>query len=544
MHPPRSIFTGISSTPESAHPESRRPSTPAIYEPLHRGAEAAKPPTPREHKPSAPSSLEAPWTTNPPADPSKPRRSSVSATANRSEAPRAADAARTPPAAVAGKKRSGVHDDAAVPPRQVSSEPLHKRRRVNRSRHSLDLFSLGRSAQLKDGGQPPSPLFFSHSRRTRPHLPARFSSSEAAARMLSKTRNEDSGIKTVALARGTFSGLSPPGPTSATSGRNSERSSLPPTTSPDARDRSDPLRLLGSVGIVELLEQDNRPTFIVDTGDGSSHAPAATGLQIVFANSALRASPQTWDLVVGKLSHQAGDDPAAHASTQFRDWLLSTVIEGESLDVNPPPVEHGGIIWSCYTLRKRLRVVSGAVPSPTASSIQSTSASNKFGVSSPSGFTPSTGRVPSVTSALEPQDYFGSTVPITLEASDQDPMPEPRSNSSYDLPESDDVTSHPFQKPGKLDLPPLEGLSSFTNECVLRAHAAGDIDPFHREQSPTQEPDIGFFDWTRLSMSPSLPRHIQFARSVDWASTPLGAIEYWSNDLRAMCNLIMLVCTH
>ncbi|KAI1527835.1 BaeS Signal transduction histidine kinase [Pyrenophora tritici-repentis] len=50
---------------------------------------------------------------------------------------------------------------------------------------------------------------------------------------------------------------------------------------------------------------------------------------------------------------------------------------------------------------------------------------------------------------------------------------------------------------------------------------------------------MGFFDWTRLAVSPSLPRHIQFARSIDWASTPLGPIEYWSNDLRAMCNLIM-----
>jgi PAS domain S-box-containing protein len=51
--------------------------------------------------------------------------------------------------------------------------------------------------------------------------------------------------------------------------------------------------------------------------------------------------------------------------------------------------------------------------------------------------------------------------------------------------------------------------------------------------------DIGFFDWTRLSITASLPRHIHFARSIDWASTPLGPIEFWSNDLRAMCNLIM-----
>jgi hypothetical protein len=76
---------------------------------------------------------------------------------------------------------------------------------------------------------------------------------------------------------------------------------------------------------------------------------------------------------------------------------------------------------------------------------------------------------------------------------------------------------------------------------VLRAHAAGDVDAFNRNTNPslTPEHEVGFFDWTRLALSPSLPRHIQFARSIDWASTPLGPIEFWSNDLRAMCNLIM-----
>lgn len=96
-------------------------------------------------------------------------------------------------------------------------------------------------------------------------------------------------------------------------------------------------------------------------------------------------------------------------------------------------------------------------------------------------------------------------------------------------------------KPSQIDISSAEESSSFANECVLRAHTAGDVDPFHRETNAHRDDhhDMGFFDWTRLAMSPSLPRHIQFARSIDWASTPLGPIEYWSNDLRAMCNLIM-----
>lgn len=73
------------------------------------------------------------------------------------------------------------------------------------------------------------------------------------------------------------------------------------------------------------------------------------------------------------------------------------------------------------------------------------------------------------------------------------------------------------------------------NEAILSAAAAGQVDHFDMTSQPTQ----GFFDWTRMQNTAALPPHIQFARSVDWASTALGPIEEWSSDLRSMCNLIM-----
>jgi hypothetical protein len=538
--PPRSIFTGRRANPGAAEaPESRRLSTPEYHEALNTGS-ASTPSTP----------LEYPQTRPVPA-PSWPLKSpSVPGDNSAGWQPRDLGALKTPPAtAVAGRKRaSGIHDDAAASrsdPRTPASEPLLKRRRVSRSRHSLDHFpSRSDAALLTDGEQPPSPLFFSHSRRARPHLPARFSSSEAAARMLSKTRNEESGIKTVTLPRGYYSGLSPPGPTSAASGRSSERSSLPrTTTSPDGRDRNDPLRMLGSVGVVELLEQDTRPTFVVDIGDSTQYASGTSSLHILFANSALRSTSSTWELVAGRPSDVSPDELGAHASSQFRGWLLSTVIQGESLDLNPPPVEHGGIVWSCYTLRKRLRVVSGAAPTSAVSSIPSTSASNDFGIPSSSSRASASRMDISITPAQEPEDYFGGApVPTVAEHVEQG-APSQASLADQIQPQTSDILAGPFSKADKLELPSLEGHPSFTNECVLRAHAAGDIDAFHRPRSPSpsREHDVGFFDWTRLSLSSSLPRHIQFARSIDWASTPLGPIELWSNDLRAMCNLIMSV---
>jgi hypothetical protein len=86
------------------------------------------------------------------------------------------------------------------------------------------------------------------------------------------------------------------------------------------------------------------------------------------------------------------------------------------------------------------------------------------------------------------------------------------------------------------DLSILNSHPSLANECVLSAHvAAGSVDSF----GSTNQEDIGFFDWTRLPYSDNLPRHIKFARSIDWSQTGLGPIELWPADLRQMCNLIM-----
>lgn len=359
--------------------------------------------------------------------------------------------------------------------------------------------------------------------------------------MLSKTRGEDGGIKTVTLARGTFSGVSPTGTTSVTSGRTSERSSIPRTSSPDARERSDPLKLLASVGVVELLEHDTRPTLIFDLGDYANYAVDPSVPQILFSNNALRSDASIWELVAGKSPEYLADEAASHTTKQFRSWLLATATQGDESDGNPNQIEHSGIVWSCYTLRKRFRIVSGATSSMTAAEIPSTSAPIEFAIPSTLSMGHLSGRIMDTSSsnqAIEQQDYFGAPAVEEIEAKNalttmaHNHMNNTASNSSN--------SSGPTAKPGHLTLPSIED-TVFTNACVLRAHSAGDVDSFHREPKAVQDHDMGFFDWTRLALSPSLPRHIQFARAIDWASTPLGPIEYWSNDLRAMCNLIMYV---
>jgi len=546
MWEPRSIFTGNdTATALDSTQAQRSTDTGQDRESLVKTPNTPDPPYPLDPLSNLPDLL-PPWTPKSPLahrDWIKHLGSAPSLHGSRRDSGKLV--ASTPPATLGTKRPPPLFTNTPPASRHPdsASEPLHKRRKVlSRSRYALRHADFTKSAQFRHDNQPPSPLFFS-SRSTRPQLPARFSSSEAAARMLSKT-HEDSGIKTVTLARGTFSGLSPPGPPTGPGARSSERSSLARTASPDSRDKSDPLRLLGSVSIAELLEQDGRPTFIVDMGDFANYTPETSPLQILFANSALRSNPSTWELVAGKPADSPLENSTSHATQQFRGWLLSTTIPGENSDVNPPPVDHGGIVWSCYTLRRRLRVVSGLISAP-AIVLPAVDAPNDFAIPS----TPSADLVwgnngeknSSSAQNNEPQDYFGSTVPMVSRGEPTPPVSAPQPTPNSNLPKFGEDGSEAIPRPSKIGMPSIEDSSSFANECVLRAQTAGDVDSFRREvHSPHEDnQDMGFFDWTRLALSPSLPRHIQFARSIDWASTPLGPIEYWSNDLRAMCNLIM-----
>lgn len=181
-----------------------------------------------------------------------------------------------------------------------SEPPLKKPRPKLRPRHTLDPDKLS-TVLYKNRAQPPSPLFFSPSPRQRPILPPSFSSAEAVE-MVNKARDESAGggITTLKLARGsiTTNTASPPRSTSTTgSWASIERNSIP--RSPEARGKQAGLQFLGNIGIIELLEQDDRPQFLIDVANPANFTPGGP-LQIVFANASLRAYPNILELVTGK----------------------------------------------------------------------------------------------------------------------------------------------------------------------------------------------------------------------------------------------------
>uniref|UniRef100_A0A8H7N7Q2 PAS-like domain-containing protein n=1 Tax=Bionectria ochroleuca TaxID=29856 RepID=A0A8H7N7Q2_BIOOC len=167
----------------------------------------------------------------------------------------------------------------------------------------------------------------------------------------------------------------------------------------------------------------------------------------------------------------------------------------------PPPHTYGGITWTCSTLRRRFRFVSGNTPleliqAESPAPLPDAPAAIDQQGEDPSPDIPLTPEVDPV----DPSDYFGdarrksSQAESIVETIPEDPLPDTESRH------------HP---------------DDFTNE-VLQAQIARPC-----------------FDWTRIPLMDDLPEHIRLARTTDWSSTSLGPTEDWPHELRAMSNLVM-----
>lgn len=177
--------------------------------------------------------------------------------------------------------------------------------------------------------------------------------------MLRKTARED-GLQTVTLARGTLKGNLGRAMSSHARSESESPNALriqPSEMSVEPESAS----LLSQVGIIEFLEQDERPTFIVDLQDQSNYTPNSSPMTITWTNLSLKVCPGLIERVTGK-NDASFQGIAGHLSfQQFKNWCLSAVLNGQSLDACLPCFMHAGLLWTCLTLRKRIRRISGTL---------------------------------------------------------------------------------------------------------------------------------------------------------------------------------------
>ncbi|KAI0422869.1 histidine kinase [Xylaria grammica] len=376
---------------------------------------------------------------------------------------------------------------------QGGSPPTKKQRVRLSPPGKIDLSSFTRPTlppKLVEGLT--SPLFFS--RRQKPLLtrPLGYTGSEATTML--KTVWDGTEVTTLKLARGTVNAASP-ARSSSTPGSWSSIEVATLNRSPDTQTSIPGLQVLQNVGILELLEQDDRPTFIVDALNPVNSTPTGP-FSILYANPALHVSDSIRQLVYGDFQdNQDGKTEFLN----FRTWVKSGGNATDGLDAFLPSYHYGGVNWTCSTLRNRFRFVSA---NTSAASITHTSSEplleREASFESRSrGLTPIVQPQTPSDVIIPDGDYFGEVVEMGADGQVQ-----PGVDNDVGDPTVIHQT-HDFMPEALISLP---------------------------------QPS---FDWTRIPLTPDLPDHIHFARTRDWASTPLGPIEEWSPELRTISNMVM-----
>lgn len=366
--------------------------------------------------------------------------------------------------------------------------------------------------------------------RLRSTSPGTLTSILAAETMLNRAE-ELGGNRVTKLTRGLPSSPVPSRSTPWPSNR--QISDATSNTRNVARKDSTGSQILDVVGLGEFLQHDERPIFVLDL-----EAADPEELPIIFINTTLRLRPGLVDSIYGRFHEEALVADVASPWEEFRKWLLNEPGGKPSTS----PFQFGGPLWKSTTLRGRLRIVTGT----DFFSPPSSSASQRFpprpqrshlGSSSSSHHTlrRNDNQVPGY---FDIPPASGTRIPATMENLVSSTS-EPDADSSFDAFSNGPPTTTSQGDSAMHDL--LRGPSSVQEELVSSNH----LFPLKSDPESLQPmsmdylTDKGFFDWTRLPTSPSLPPHIQFAKSFDWAKTSLGPIEEWPADLRAMCNLIM-----
>ena len=123
-----------------------------------------------------------------------------------------------------------------------------------------------------------------------------------------------------------------------------------------APEPSPALQQLDAIGLVELLEHDGRPTFILDLESREDD----TRLEPVFCNASLRSSAALQEVVFGttQLQLECGLRESRTYS-EFKEWALNSTSHAVLADGNSLGFLYDGVVWTSFVLRGRWRLVSG-----------------------------------------------------------------------------------------------------------------------------------------------------------------------------------------
>jgi hypothetical protein len=121
----------------------------------------------------------------------------------------------------------------------------------------------------------------------------------------------------------------------------------------------DPLVDFGTLSIQEILDQDSRPTLVIDLDpDQDIHDPAHP-IHPVFCNAALNLHEKLYDAVLGNDPHNLPTSDDHSTFEQFCSWSTGSTPHDDYKGIFPLSFLFRDILWTGSTVRRRWRLISG-----------------------------------------------------------------------------------------------------------------------------------------------------------------------------------------
>jgi hypothetical protein len=288
--------------------------------------------------------------------------------------------------------------------------------------------------------------------------------------------------------------------------------------------------LLSQVGIVELLEQDERPTFIVDLADDQN--TSSSRLNLLFANPALKSHPSVLESIGGKSDDLSLIFATSTPHMDFKSWVLTSPGAPGALEKPATPFVFAGFAWKFYTIRHCLRIIHGDNVAATVVTAEKGNGPNLQQLLGPGSPSPRSMR----DMRPEAASYFESTIPRGSQtgATGKMSIMHPDSSSKHTSASSREERCVPKYGDGSATANGEMGISDFlTGERDMTSSSSKSPKVASPARLNPKESGTGteiarsersFFDWTRVPLTSALPLHIRFARSIDWGATSLGSV--------------------
>jgi PAS domain S-box-containing protein len=278
---------------------------------------------------------------------------------------------------------------------------------------------------------------------------------------------------------------------------------------------------MNAVTLTEVLEQDSRPTFVIDLDPDLDIAITPDMLSPIFCNIALRSYDRLLEVVGGETTIESTDTSAA-TYADFIAWARSVTRHDDSMDIFPLSFLYSGMLWTGSTLRKRWRLISG-------NKCYQTSSLTSGDLSSGPPSEVATGGLVAQMSEIASS---GKDVRLNKSTNGQG------ATSRVKISGMSAGSTH-SRGETKLASVGITNKPRPSRNSDIHGSSWNSLDVDSTPSVVLEVPESVLPDWTVAQPKGDVSPHLQFCRSIDWESTALGPMSKWSRELRQIANLLM-----